>query len=280
MSLVYSKNCGYRALFPCGDDMVCIIDDREDVWSHATNLIHVKPYHFFQHTGDINAPPGLDKHESDDKEGVDLNKLVNQCTDRKTSKKNTDIKNAKIDDLKSEIKSEKKESEEISEVSDILNENGSSKVEDVNIVKETPAEPDKNEDNQMDSEDQKDSKAIKKDETEESSTGEEVKDKVENDDKTSKVEESTKENEINGKLKAILPLETTKQTKEDNLIEIDDPDDYLVYLQDILKRIHKYYYELYDKMESGKIPDLKKVIPCKFECASQVCGDLIELFQT
>lgn len=55
--------------------MVCIIDDREDVWSHASNLIHVKPYHFFQHTGDINAPPGLDKHEDDNKAGFDLTKI-------------------------------------------------------------------------------------------------------------------------------------------------------------------------------------------------------------
>lgn len=42
--------------------MVCIIDDREDVWDYALNLIHVKPYHFFQHTGDINAPPNLQKN--------------------------------------------------------------------------------------------------------------------------------------------------------------------------------------------------------------------------
>lgn len=51
--------------------MVCIIDDREDVWNMASNLIQVKPYHFFQHTGDINAPPGLSKHELDG-EGVDF----------------------------------------------------------------------------------------------------------------------------------------------------------------------------------------------------------------
>lgn len=56
-----------RALFPCGDSMVCIIDDREDVWNMASNLIQVKPYHFFQHTGDINAPPGMAKHELDGK---------------------------------------------------------------------------------------------------------------------------------------------------------------------------------------------------------------------
>uniref|UniRef100_A0A8C9F3K9 RNA polymerase II subunit A C-terminal domain phosphatase n=1 Tax=Pavo cristatus TaxID=9049 RepID=A0A8C9F3K9_PAVCR len=45
-------------LFPCGDSMVCIIDDREDVWKFAPNLITVKKYVYFQGIGDINAPPG------------------------------------------------------------------------------------------------------------------------------------------------------------------------------------------------------------------------------
>lgn len=38
--------------------MVCIIDDREDVWKFAPNLVTVKKYVYFQGTGDINAPPG------------------------------------------------------------------------------------------------------------------------------------------------------------------------------------------------------------------------------
>lgn len=46
-----------RSVFPCGDEMVAIIDDREDVWSRCPNLIHVKPYVFFAGTADINAPP-------------------------------------------------------------------------------------------------------------------------------------------------------------------------------------------------------------------------------
>ena len=45
-------------MFPCGDAMVAIIDDREDVWRNCPNLIHVKPYVFFAGTSDINAPPG------------------------------------------------------------------------------------------------------------------------------------------------------------------------------------------------------------------------------
>ena len=51
-------NLCFRSLFPCGDTMVCIIDDREDVWNFASNMIHVKPYQFFKGVGDINAPPG------------------------------------------------------------------------------------------------------------------------------------------------------------------------------------------------------------------------------
>nr|XP_054590637.1 RNA polymerase II subunit A C-terminal domain phosphatase isoform X2 [Nothobranchius furzeri] len=54
----YSKTGNLRNLFPCGDSMVCIIDDREDVWKFAPNLITVKKYTYFQGTGDINAPPG------------------------------------------------------------------------------------------------------------------------------------------------------------------------------------------------------------------------------
>lgn len=34
--------------------MVCIIDDREDVWNYARNLVHVKPYVWFKDVGDIN----------------------------------------------------------------------------------------------------------------------------------------------------------------------------------------------------------------------------------
>ncbi|XP_037522307.1 RNA polymerase II subunit A C-terminal domain phosphatase [Rhipicephalus sanguineus] len=52
-----SKTGNLRALFPCGDSMVCIIDDREDVWNFAPNMVPVKPYLFFDKTGDINAPP-------------------------------------------------------------------------------------------------------------------------------------------------------------------------------------------------------------------------------
>ena len=35
--------------------MVCIIDDRGDVWNYAPNLVHIKPYTWFKNVGDINS---------------------------------------------------------------------------------------------------------------------------------------------------------------------------------------------------------------------------------
>ncbi|NXX88844.1 CTDP1 phosphatase, partial [Centropus bengalensis] len=68
----FSKTGNLRDLFPCGDSMVCIIDDREDVWKFAPNLITVKKYVYFQGIGDINAPPGSRE--------VQMKKKVNHST--------------------------------------------------------------------------------------------------------------------------------------------------------------------------------------------------------
>lgn len=179
-----SKKDNLKALFPddCGDAMVCIIDDREDVWNHATNLIQVKPYHFFQHTGDINAPPGLAKKELDGK-GVDFNKIVKM----------------------QKIKKDKKENEEASDVEE-SSENEEKPVEKSSENDEKPVEE------------------TKEDEKEE------------------------EEDE-----------EITTPLDDDDLVEIQDPDDYLLYLETILKLIHRKFYEKYD--DSQEIPDLKQLIP-------------------
>ena len=57
ISLLYSLLFVSSSVFPCGDEMVAIIDDREDIWGRCANLVHVKPYVFFAGTADINAPP-------------------------------------------------------------------------------------------------------------------------------------------------------------------------------------------------------------------------------
>ncbi|VDM59837.1 unnamed protein product [Angiostrongylus costaricensis] len=52
------KTRNLKALFPCGDQLIVIIDDRADVWQFSEALIQVKPYRFFKEVGDINAPVG------------------------------------------------------------------------------------------------------------------------------------------------------------------------------------------------------------------------------
>lgn len=203
--------------------MVCIIDDREDVWSHALNLIHVKPYHFFQHTGDINAPPGLDKHENDEKEGVDLTKITAKSKPNKLNGKKVDIGNGTNDN------------------NEIIEENNEKPVNNVAEKKEV-----------QENEEVKDCKEGESDKNNEDCDKSEKPELLENNTKT---EDPSVNSEMNHSKEEVLPV------KEDELLEIEDGDDYLLYLEDILKRIHTTFYEEYDKMESGEVPDLKKVIP-------------------
>ncbi|XP_060805701.1 RNA polymerase II subunit A C-terminal domain phosphatase [Amyelois transitella] len=188
-----TKAANLKALFPCGDNMVCIIDDREDVWRHASNLIHVRPYSFFQSTGDINAPPGAD----------DKSRLIS-------------------------------------------GKNGSQP----SVVHQMPT---------LDLEPEQKGESVDK-------SKEPSQENIENDSDNSKI--LPKDKEKSSEEKNAEDLERIEEEVEprwvetaDGQIEVEDPDDYLIYLEDILKRIHKHFYELYDRSESKQIPDLKMVIP-------------------
>ncbi|KAJ8925838.1 hypothetical protein NQ315_009690 [Exocentrus adspersus] len=267
-----SKKANLKALFPCGDNLVCIIDDREDVWSYATNLIHVKPYHFFQHTGDINAPPGFDKHEDDNKVGFDFTKITEKVVlnaqhmkDEELvitngSPENNGTSNRK--DAKDMPQKKKSSGEENVELNGIQQSDGDKGTESTNIVKETSqnvkisekSEPgDKNENDQP--KDQNDSDKIQQDNN--------VNKKKPEEDVIKTQQDKGNTDKSKTEVKKVVPEDEDSEIlqQEDNLIEIEDPDDYLIYLEDILKRIHKEFYEEYDVLESGETPDLKKVIP-------------------
>nr|CAI5824987.1 unnamed protein product [Callosobruchus analis] len=364
-----SKKANLKALFPCGDNMVCIIDDREDVWSHASNLIHVRPYHFFQHTGDINAPPGLDKHEHDAEggsvgidllAGVEANKSVAEQAvsdeleageveqaeyDRvELEKKAEHIKEEAefgIEKVVSETAKEeqegleqKKSSESSEQVVNDKNsegndeDSGKAKVDDT-VASEANGSSGNNDDKNKKASVREDSQPeiqnlkqedlenksakVNKESLELSKKVDEnmveidvemktstcngdsaiVLDRhshnVEQEDAKLSEDKQTDSQQINGEktttknsqqknnsctksinalnAEAGLEVQSKDSTKSnqdnnsDNLIEIDDPDDYLLYLEDILKRIHHSFYEEYDKLEAGDIPDLKVVIP-------------------
>ncbi|XP_058834054.1 RNA polymerase II subunit A C-terminal domain phosphatase [Topomyia yanbarensis] len=207
-----SKTDNLKALFPCGDSMVCIIDDREDVWNMAANLIQVKPYHFFQHTGDINAPPGLSKNELDGK-GVDFKDLISQFPkDSKNESSRPPTPKIETDDVKDEgeLPHEEEKASPIDEPSPT--EGQKQKPPEEPDIHKTPAE--KTEINPLEE------------------------------------DASPSEDE---------PTQMDSSRKNTKLIEIEDPDDYLLYLEHILLKIHQTFYEVYDK--TRKISDLKKLIP-------------------
>lgn len=200
--------------------MVCIIDDREDVWSHASNLIHVKPYHFFQHTGDINAPPGLDKHEDDDKEGIDLMKIKTKPNSENGNLEDTN-------NISPGVITEDKEENECKP--EPTTNNSNEQVNDNEKGKENGKLTDNNE-------------------SEENTNS--VPD-VNNEPIKEETNDNTENVGTNSNIKKI----------DDDFLDVEDPDDYLLYLEDILRKIHDAFYREYDKLESGQVPDLKQVIP-------------------
>ena len=78
--------------------MVCIIDDRKDVWNFVPNLVHIKPYVFFKDTGDINDPAKFNNPEASKSAAV-AKKTEAEVSeskgeeDGKAKKKNKDKKN-------------------------------------------------------------------------------------------------------------------------------------------------------------------------------------------
>uniref|UniRef100_A0A182QNG6 RNA polymerase II subunit A C-terminal domain phosphatase n=1 Tax=Anopheles farauti TaxID=69004 RepID=A0A182QNG6_9DIPT len=310
-----SKTDNLKALFPCGDSMVCIIDDREDVWNMASNLIQVKPYHFFRHTGDINAPPGMSKNELDGK-GVDFKELMNQSLKDKKVKdaeedggrpptpkihaqdasmgKKTCEKSMPEHALDDEVEKEESskegkpvEDEQISEETENVkdaetpNENSNTSGKD---DEQKEAKTEEKEANVKDAkEDEKEAEATEKKEDE----TENEKDKKQN---TLPTETNTEGDEKNANVNAestsvtdsklmepadasvIAPTESesskpkvpekssTEDTKDEKeLLDVEDPDDYLLYLEHILLKIHEMFYAEYDR--SKAISDLKQLIP-------------------
>lgn len=206
-------------MFPRGDLMVCIIDDREDVWNYARNLICVQPYVYFKNTGDINDPHALASLSKSKAGSTNMRKrklISTSNINSQTSSTNNTSKN-----------------------------NNSQTSTDINT-----SSVDKNDDDiSYNSENSKDSS-----DTNGSTSSNNSKDSKKKDETINKNDSINKENE----------------KKEND----DDPDDYLIYLQGILKKIHDEYYDIYDKrlkshkrnvnsneINESDLPDVKKVIP-------------------
>lgn len=245
--------------------MVCIIDDREDVWNFSPNLIHVKPYRFFQGTADINAPPGLDKTEHDKEP---LTHKVHVVSRSNSKEDKTEVE-------KMEGSEEQKPEAAINETTqnDSKREEESAKeTEEVNGKEDSKEETKDSSNIPEDSEEKKDSNEtkdnIKEDEQSEKPCSKR-KEENDNDDKGVEKSDSEKdkkdgENEIKSD-KEKEGANTEDSKKEEVEIEWDDDDDYLLYLEDILGTVHKAFYDMYDQLKSkgedAEKPDMKNILP-------------------
>ncbi|XP_070853818.1 RNA polymerase II subunit A C-terminal domain phosphatase-like [Drosophila suzukii] len=242
-----SKTDNLKTLFPNGDSMVCIIDDREDVWNMASNLIQVKPYHFFQHTGDINAPPGLSNHELDG-EGVDFKEISENITE-KISESSSGVRTEDPDRGVNTVSSTSKDDERNEESVDVFDLESDAKdpeISNSSIAAEAPKKPPS--DTLKGKTVSEEIMVVIDDRSKEVAKAEVVEEKT----PTSNEDVAT-----TSKPSLRVALEGQKQ------IEIEDTDEYLLYLEGILRSIHKRFYAIYD--ETTEITDLKVIVP-KIRC--------------
>lgn len=276
--------------------MVAIIDDREDVWGRAPNLIHVKPYMFFSGVADINAPSSNSNSSppassaavpvtdsTDSLEEIELNKLLET---KDTGEVETENDNEIFHESQSSVVASSQSTEsdkegsvqsDNSDSSSSVDGDGSSTSSGVSSVNSAEglnqeAEP---VDTQLDvplsmiataGASVNPASQAKQDAHEaEKSTPKPIPD-VESDSKQS----SNVEVGSNEVIKETRPHSSVSRISR-LPSNIQDPDDFLVHLAATLSRIHKIFYTEYDASNAGHhsviasshihTPDLKEIIP-------------------
>lgn len=121
----------------------------------------------------------------------------------------------------------------------------------------------------------KDTASKKDGEESKEEVSEKKEEEVKKDDEVTKEEEVKKDDEVKEEevKKQVEPVEKEEEDEDvdkaassngadsdsDQLIEIEDPDDYLLYLEQILVKIHSRFYDIYER--SKEIADLKVLVP-------------------
>ncbi|XP_011703287.1 PREDICTED: RNA polymerase II subunit A C-terminal domain phosphatase isoform X2 [Wasmannia auropunctata] len=251
-----SKTANLKALFPCGDDLVCIIDDREDVWQGCGNLVQVKPYHFFRHTGDINAPPGLEK--ADASRSPEPTNADQSCTNDLQNKDSKDDASELLNEAESLVNPSVEETNPSVEETNPSEEETNPSVEETNpSVEETNHEDEKDEtiENEVKKTKNVEDEDTKVNTEEENAESNVQSDTLKEDDKTDK-----EETEIIPSVEDKTDKDSKQPTpKQDSNIIDEDDDDYLLYLEDILRRIHTEFYATLDQENTRK--SLRDIIP-------------------
>lgn len=239
--------------------MVCIIDDREDVWNYARNLICVQPYVFFKSTGDINDPffkKGRKRKlnevtlEQQQQQLPGQSKTYPQCLNKLESQSitSTSIQQQQVSVAPVDTSNPKGAPD-------------SSSDGETNNKCETRTELDTESTQQVSVE------TTVKNETENKLLAEQTASGNETTNHTSDSNSATtsggdEASELNNKHVATAAAAY-------------DPDDYLTYLEHILRKIHDEYYQIYEKrvashqpqplpgnnVDESDLPDVKKILP-------------------
>uniref|UniRef100_A0A8C8RKC6 RNA polymerase II subunit A C-terminal domain phosphatase n=1 Tax=Pelusios castaneus TaxID=367368 RepID=A0A8C8RKC6_9SAUR len=354
----FSKTGNLRNLFPCGDSMVCIIDDREDVWKFAPNLITVKKYVYFQGIGDINAPPG--SREAQMKKKVNHSSKTTEPSDPAvtTAKDSEEAKN--ITCVEEQTNGLGKSTEEMCTTNDSLHDSNDHKtntaVSDLTDGKESQTSSEQDDrtvtekqqthgkaindldfelssDSESDSglDARKSSSSASDSENEGKRSWKKSKQPVQEEnlhqechtamsggqdsqvnhsvevtsppsvyphDKTVDLEMQDESEQVslcdlgngcadkkeaetesqNSEQSGITMGESLDQSMEEEEEDDTDEDDHLIYLEEILVRVHTDYYTKYDKYlkkEINEIPDIRRIVP---ELKSKVLADVTIIF--
>lgn len=211
---------------------MCIIDDREDVWNFAPNLIHVKPYHFFRHTGDINAPPGLAKKDEDEKSGVDFSKVNKKSEVVKEEPKVEPVAASVVEDRETDTPVTVTEENKKIDGEIDTSASGENKKNNSELPDSAPSQTNEN--------------------------------NIDEGERELQTNNSTENSNTNKSETDDCKVENEPSSKVDDVIKVEDKDDYLLYLEDILRQIHQAYYTIHDEArtkDSTALTDVKNVIP-------------------
>uniref|UniRef100_A0AAX7TLE6 RNA polymerase II subunit A C-terminal domain phosphatase n=1 Tax=Astatotilapia calliptera TaxID=8154 RepID=A0AAX7TLE6_ASTCA len=301
----FSKTGNLRNLFPCGDSMVCIIDDREDVWKFAPNLITVKKYIYFQGTGDINAPPGSREAQMARKGMVHPLIFDKVICPLKTIWTN----NSFMQDESGQNKGSETETKPVEESKDTQRDEITNvKEDDTNGTREDKeganSSAPRHESNNLDfdlssdsdsdsitekppsSESDGESRSGQTKESGQEGTTQEPACRAEGESSSDSPEPSvllpdpelgngcsdrrepeteSQNSEQSGVTMGEELLDQSMEDDEEEEEEADnDQDDHLIYLEEVLERIHAEYYaryEAYLRKEASEIPDIRKIVP-------------------
>lgn len=272
----HSKTGNLSALFPCGDELVCIIDDREDVWNFSTNCIAVKPYLYFKNTGDINWPPQAQTRNPSNEPQASTS-CQSKSTEIPTKVSNVSKKiEATVTSCQAVCSSEPSPSTSTaasSSLSACASASASSSSSSKSSVstsecKLTSSEVSSCKDEATSSPKPSTSCESKEKEEEQVSTNESDERTKKDDSATSDAPTASVSGDTSEPCASTSTSSSSSGLCSSETEETEDTDDYLLYLEDILDRVHTKYYELYDEKlkyksenEQIRLPDLKDVIP-------------------